>query len=57
MFLLTGDGGECLDCGGNRAGQHCEVCKDNHYKAAQPDNTGKFPCVDCACDNIGKTIY
>ena len=53
LYTQTGDGGECLDCDGNRAGQHCEICKENHYLAKQPDAQGRIPCVDCACDNTG----
>jgi len=56
LYTQTGDGGECLDCDGNRAGQHCEICKENHYLAKQPDAQGRIPCVDCACDNTGSLI-
>ena len=49
----TGSGGECLNCDGNRDGQHCENCKENHYKSPTPDESGRTPCIDCECDNIG----
>ena len=56
FFLETGDGGECLDCDGHRAGQHCENCKENAYPSKIPDEQGRTPCVDCKCDTTGKHI-
>ena len=57
LYTQTGDGGECLDCDGNRAGQHCEICKENHYLAKQPDAQGRIPCVDCMCDTTGNPYF
>ena len=54
LYLESGDGGECLDCDGNRSGQHCEYCKENHYKSKEADEQGRVPCVDCMCDITGR---
>lgn len=46
-------GGKCDDCGGNRAGPHCEICKENHYISPVKDAYGRQPCEACDCDPTG----
>ncbi|CAI4225847.1 unnamed protein product [Auanema sp. JU1783] len=43
--------GKCLKCIGNTAGDHCEVCKENHWGNAL-DHT----CKSCGCHHIGSII-
>ncbi|XP_016368342.1 laminin subunit alpha-3-like [Sinocyclocheilus rhinocerous] len=36
--------GRCLNCGDNRAGDHCERCKDGFYSAAAQRRCSACPC-------------
>ena len=56
MFQETGKGGECMDCEGNKAGQHCDRCKADHYESKVQDEKGRTPCEPCLCDEPGKLI-
>ena len=57
MFQETGQGGECMDCEGNKAGQHCDRCKPDHYESKVEDEKGRTPCEACNCDPIGRCIH
>ena len=52
----TGRGGECLECGGNRAGPHCEVCQENHFISPVKDAYDRQPCLPCDCDPRGESV-
>ena len=54
-YAATGRGGECLECDGNRDGQHCERCKPNHFFSPVQDEKGRTPCEPCNCDTTGKS--
>ena len=56
MFQETGKGGECMDCEGNKAGQHCDRCKADHYESKVQDEKGRTPCEPCLCDEPGKLV-
>ena len=51
--MKTRRGGECMECGGNRDGPHCEVCQPNHYISPVKDAYGRQPCLACDCDPNG----
>jgi len=55
LFAESGgkSGGKCDDCGGNRDGPHCEICKDNYYISPVKDAYGRQPCESCDCDPTG----
>jgi len=44
-----------VECGGNRDGPHCEICKPNHYISPVKDTLGRQPCEPCDCDPTGST--
>ena len=54
QYMRTRRGGECLECGGNRAGPHCEECQPNHYISPVKDVQGRQPCLPCDCDPTGE---
>ena len=41
---------ECLQCGGGRAGAHCERCKEEHFLPSQTE-----ACQPCDCNPAGST--
>ena len=53
LYMKTRRGGLCVDCGGNRDGQHCEKCKENHFISPTKDVYGRQPCLPCDCDPNG----
>jgi len=53
LYTQTGSGGECMECQGNRAGQHCEICLPHHYISPVKDVQGRQPCEACQCDPNG----
>jgi len=55
LYSRTRRGGYCMECGGNRDGPHCEVCKPNHYISPIKDTFGRQPCEACDCDPTGST--
>ena len=57
MYQETGQGGECMDCDGNKAGQHCDRCKPDHYESKVADELGRTPCEACNCDATGKSSH
>ncbi|CAD6189781.1 unnamed protein product [Caenorhabditis auriculariae] len=42
--------GVCLKCTGHTSGDHCEICKENHYGSAQ-----QHTCKPCGCHHQGST--
>ena len=54
LYMRSRRGGECLECGGNRAGAHCEECQPNHYISPVKDVQGRQPCLPCDCDPTGE---
>ncbi|KAK0428393.1 hypothetical protein QR680_010776 [Steinernema hermaphroditum] len=42
--------GECLKCIGHTTGEHCEVCKENHWGSALAHT-----CKPCGCHRTGAT--
>merc|ERR1719422_643915 len=55
LYSQTKRGGRCIECGGNRDGPHCEICKPNHYISPIKDTLGRQPCEPCDCDPTGST--
>ena len=56
-FLATGSGGECINCEGNRDGQHCERCLPDHYESPEQDQLNRTSCLACNCDPTGMYVY
>ena len=52
LYRETGNGVECLQCGGGRAGAHCERCKEDHFLQA---GTETEACQPCHCNPAGST--
>ena len=52
-FHATGSGGECINCEGNRDGQHCERCLPDHYESPEQDHLNRTSCLACNCDPTG----
>ncbi|CAB1318788.1 unnamed protein product, partial [Coregonus sp. 'balchen'] len=49
QYRSTASGGRCLDCRDQTDGQHCERCRENHYRRSPQD-----PCSPCDCNTIGR---
>ena len=55
--MKTRRGGECLNCGGNRDGAHCELCQENHYISPVKDAQGRQACLPCDCHPTGTSAH
>ena len=53
LYMKSRRGGECQNCGGNRAGPHCELCQENHYISPEKDAQGRQACLPCDCHPTG----